>query len=133
MIESSIHKVEEGYAIANKTAEALNKIVTGVTDAVEIVEKISEASVQQATSIAQIDSGINQIAKVTQSNTATAEESAARPAKRWRGQAQMLKNMIQEFQLKTSLSKGSFRLTGSVEQEERKLEISLDDDDFGKY
>ncbi len=132
MIENSIHKVEEGYAIANKTAEALNKIVGGVTDAVEIVEKISEASVQQATSIAQIDSGINQIAKVTQSNTATAEESAA-ASEEMAGQAQMLKNMIQEFQLKTSLGKGTFKLTGSVEQEEKELEISLDDDDFGKY
>ncbi len=132
MIENSIHKVEEGYAIANKTAEALNKIVGGVTDAVEIVEKISEASVQQATSIAQIDSGINQIAKVTQSNTATAEESAA-ASEEMAGQAQMLKNMIQEFQLKASLGKGALKLTGSVEPEGGTPEISLDDDDFGKY
>jgi len=138
MIESSIRKVEEGYVIANKTAEALNKIVEGVTDAVEIVEKISEASVLQATSISQIDAGINQISSVTQSNTATAEESAA-ASEEMAGQAQMLKSMIREFQLKGVQEKDSFRLTGMVEKEAEQMEevrktgISLDDDDFGKY
>jgi methyl-accepting chemotaxis protein len=109
MIESSVSNVEEGSKIANKTADALGKIVEGVSDAVEIVEKISEASVQQATSVGQIDTGINQISKVTQSNTATAEESAA-ASEEMAGQAQMLKAMIQEFQLKNAENKYSDKL-----------------------
>jgi methyl-accepting chemotaxis protein len=133
MIENSIHKVGEGYAIANKTADALNKIVQGVSDAVDIVEKISEASVQQATAIGQIDAGINQISRVTQSNTATAEESAA-ASQEMAGQAQMLKGMIHEFQLKQTQYKGPYKLTGSVESSEPEgFEISFDDDDYGKY
>lgn len=99
MIDNSLRKVGEGSAIANKTAEELNKIVEGAANTAEIVEKISEASVQQAASIAQIEMGIHQVSKVTQSNTATAEESAA-ASEEMAGQAQMLKGMIQEFQLK---------------------------------
>jgi methyl-accepting chemotaxis protein len=128
MIENSIKKVEEGSALANKTAEALNKIAEAVTDAVEIVEKISEASVQQATSIAQIDQGINQISRVTQSNTATAEESAA-ASEEMAGQAQLLKNMIQEFKTKGALRQGLIALPDPLKLLESDIQISLDDDE----
>jgi len=118
MIDHSVRKVEEGSVIANQTAGALNKIVEGVADAVKIVEKISEASVQQATSIAQIDSGINQISSITQSNTATAEESAA-ASEEMAGQAQILRNMIREFNLKDI-----------VPYEEV---LQIEEEPFGKY
>jgi len=129
MIDHSIRKANEGSAIANKTAEALKKIVTGVTDAVEIVEKISEASVQQATAIAQIDEGINQISKVAQSNTATAEESAA-SSEEMAGQAQMLKGMIREFQLKQEDQGPDLLLEAPMEEEKSNIEL-LPDDEFG--
>jgi methyl-accepting chemotaxis protein len=125
MIENSIQKVEEGYAIANKTANALHKIVGGVTDAVETVEKISEASVQQATFIAQIDTGISQISKITQANTATAEESAA-ASEEMAGQAQMLKNMIRDFQIKGVECTSSFNLMAPKEQNEREIDLFLE-------
>ncbi|HWQ80273.1 MAG TPA: methyl-accepting chemotaxis protein [Anaerovoracaceae bacterium] len=136
MIENSLRKVEEGSAIAEKTAGALNKIVEGVTNAVEIVEKISDASVRQATSIAQIDSGINQISKVTQSNTATAEESAA-ASEEMSGQAQMLKRMIGEFRLKKEIPQRDVRKLAAPGGAERipksiGIEIALDGDS-GKY
>ena len=132
MVDHSLRKVEEGSAIANKTAEALNKIMDGVTDVVEIVENISEASIQQATSFAQIDAGINQISKITQSNTATAEESAA-ASEEVAGQAQMLKEMIREFQLMTGNKQNGFlKLSASTESAKQEIVISTDGG-FNKY
>ncbi len=99
LIDYSINNVEEGYEIANDTADALDKIVKGVADTVEIVKGIAEASNQQEKAISEIDSSIEQVSAVTQANTATAEESAS-SSEEMAGQAQMLKNMIQEFKLK---------------------------------
>ncbi len=63
-----------------------------------MVGLIAEASGQQAMAITQIEEGVNQIAQVTQSNSATAEESAA-ASEQMAGQADVLKEMIQEFSL----------------------------------
>jgi methyl-accepting chemotaxis protein len=98
MIDLSISKVNEGYSLANETADALQKIVQGVEETVNIVEAIAEASVQQAAAVSQIDDGINQISQVTQMNTSTAEESAS-ASEQMASQAQYLKAMINEFKL----------------------------------
>ena len=104
LIDNSINKVDDGYKIANDTAGALAQIVTGVTDAVEIVGMIADASNEQANAINEINRGIEQISQVTQSNTATAEESAS-ASEEMAGQAQMLKSLIQEFRLKNTNKK----------------------------
>ncbi len=133
LIDNSIHKVEDGYKTAHETAEALNKIVTGVTDAVDIIETIAEASSQQATAIAQIDTGVNQISQVTQTNTATAEESAS-ASEEMAGQAHILKNLIDAFKLNDRNQElNSQKIEPLPNKSHDKLEISLDDNSFGKY
>ncbi len=110
MIDNSLTRVEVGSKIATDTAAALGKIVVGVTNTVDIVATIAEASAQQATAISQIDNGVEQISKVTQTNTATAEESAS-ASEQMSGQAQMLQYMVNEFTLKGS---NSLRGNGSA-------------------
>ncbi|MEA3422486.1 MAG: methyl-accepting chemotaxis protein, partial [Bacillota bacterium] len=61
-------------------------------------EAIAEASNQQASAIAEIDSGVGQISQVTQVNTATAEESAS-ASEEMASQAQILKVLINSFKL----------------------------------
>lgn len=135
MIDNSILKVEEGYKMANETAEALGKIVNGVSDAEEIVGTIAEASARQSAAIAQIYNGIEQISQVTQTNTATAEESAS-ASEEMAGQSQILKGMIQEFKLENVTRRNIGTSIKKIEHgklKKEKVEILLDDDNFGKY
>ncbi len=138
LIDNSINKVDEGYKMANDTAEALGQIVTGVTNAEEIVGMIADASNEQAKAIGEINQGIEQISQVTQSNTATAEESAS-ASEEMSGQAQMLKALIQEFRLRDTGKKlsgstiSNKKIQAPRASEKADIEISLDDDSFGKY
>jgi methyl-accepting chemotaxis protein len=136
LIDSSIRKVDDGSKIANDTADALHQIVNSVSDAADIVGKIAEASVQQAGAITQIDSGINQISRVTQTNSATAEESAA-ASEEMAGQAQLLKGMVNDFKLnkaaKMLAQETRLTIEGPVTPEMDPMEISLEDGGMGKY
>ncbi|WP_303867851.1 methyl-accepting chemotaxis protein [Acetobacterium wieringae] len=99
LIEGSISKVAEGTKIADETASALDEIVAGITQVNDLIGNIAEASNEQATGIAQINLGVEQVAQVVQQNSATAEESAA-ASEELSGQSILLKQMIDQFQLR---------------------------------
>lgn len=93
--------MENGTKIADETAMSLNEVVTGVQDVTGTINEISSASEAQARSISQVTQGIDQISSVIQTNSATAEESAA-ASEELSGQAQILKNLVSQFRLKSS-------------------------------
>ena len=64
MIEDSIKKVEVGSKLAVETAAALEEILSSVENIASIVSNIAEASVNQASSVGQVNAGITQIADV---------------------------------------------------------------------
>jgi methyl-accepting chemotaxis protein len=100
LIEGSIEKVEVGTKIADETAESLKEILDEIEKVTGLVSDIAQASSEQASEIAQITQGIEQVSQVVQTNSATAEESAA-ASEELSGQAEMLKNMVGAFRLKT--------------------------------
>ncbi len=150
LIEGSIQKVSAGTTIANGTAKALEQIVAEVTKAATLVGAIAEASNEQANNISQINQGVEQVSQVVQSNSATAEESAA-ASEELSSQADLLKEMIGQFQLKTkSNSKSSNRLSDDYSsaysddshrdrkntqksKSKSKQVIALTSSEFGKY
>lgn len=99
LIEGSIQAVGHGTQIADETAQSLLLAVEGAKVVAETVDKISAASNEQASSITQVTQGIDQISSVVQTNSATAEESAA-ASEELSGQAQILKDLVSQFQLK---------------------------------
>jgi methyl-accepting chemotaxis protein len=74
-IEAAIKRADNGSDIAHRTALALKDIMASSMRVTDIVSEIAAASNEQAQGITQITSGLGQIDKVTQQNTASAEES----------------------------------------------------------
>ncbi|MBI4855984.1 MAG: MCP four helix bundle domain-containing protein [Acetobacterium woodii] len=100
LIEGSIDKVAVGTKIADETAESLKEILNEIEQVTGLVGSIAQASNDQASEIAQITQGIEQVSQVVQTNSATAEESAA-ASEELSGQAEMLKQMVGAFELKS--------------------------------
>jgi methyl-accepting chemotaxis protein len=141
MIESNIKKTKAGTKIANDTAQALNRIVTSVDKAADLVGGIAQASSDQAYAVSQVNKGIEQVSQVTQSNSATAEQSAA-ASEELSGQASMLKEMVGKFSLR-GMAQGRVQkdfqpamppaAPKDVKSASGKPKIALNDREFGKY
>ncbi len=104
MIKNSIDQVDEGTRIAKTTAEALEQIVTAVSDAADLVRIIADASMEQDLSISEINSGIGEVSTVTQTNSATAQQSAA-ASEQMSSQAFVLKELVERFKLMNTVKK----------------------------
>ena len=131
LIEGSIKKVEAGTRIADQTAAALSNIVSSVGKAAELVAQIASASNEQATGITQVDRGIEQLSQVVQTNSATAQEAAA-ASEELSSQADLLKSMVGQFTLQEAEVKRS-EAAPALKQRNSAMEISLSDNDYGKY
>lgn len=101
LIENSLKVVENGKQIADDTAKSLLDAVNDVNEMTGIIGQISEASDEQAYSISQITIGMDQISDVVQTNSATAEESAA-ASEEMSSQSQLMKALVGKFKLKNS-------------------------------
>lgn len=97
LIQNAIMAVDEGMQFANATANSLTAVVENAKTVNESMEEIAVASDNQAQAAAQITEGINQIAGVVESNSATSEESAAASEELSR-QADLLKELVGRFQ-----------------------------------
>ncbi len=99
LIESSIEAVARGTKIANSTAGSLTKVVDQVRSASGKVDAIANAAEEQSGAIEQVTLGVDQISSVVQTNSATAEESAA-ASQELSEQASMLKSLVAKFSLR---------------------------------
>jgi methyl-accepting chemotaxis protein len=98
LIEGSGQKTRNGTQIASQTEGALKEIVASVVQVTDLVGEIAAASSEQALGIGQVNTGLEQIDKVTQANTASAEESAA-ASEELLSQAEQLRQMLSRFKI----------------------------------
>ena len=99
LIEASAQKASEGTKIVDSTDRSLQQIVSSVTEISKLIHEIDEASAQQARSLEQVTTGVDQISSVVQTNSATAEESAAL-SEELSSQAKLVQQEIEKLKLK---------------------------------
>ena len=99
MIEGTVQAINNGSALVGEVAEVMEQVSTAAGHVAELNDKISESSKEAADSISQVTVGVEQISNVVQTNSATAEQSAA-ASEELSGQAQMLDSLVSQFNLR---------------------------------
>lgn len=98
LIEETLIAVQDGTQIVHDTALSLEESEKVTREAVLLIDRITDASERQAEAANEINLGVEQIASVVQTNSATAEESAA-ASEELNAQADLLKSLISRFKL----------------------------------
>ncbi len=98
LINASIEAVDKGSKIAFSTAESMKEVKSMSAKTAELISEIASASAEQNDSIKQITSGVEQISQVIQTNSATAEETAA-SCEQLSGQSRILKDQVLKFKV----------------------------------
>lgn len=127
LIQNSLNAVSEGNQIAEETQNSLIQVVTSSQKIAENMSKITEASDMQAEGISQVTQGIDQISSVIQTNSATAEESAAASEELF-SQSSLLKNLVGRFHLKEMAAAMSIQMPSAPSYQP---EPSSDSFDYG--
>lgn len=96
LIESSVKAANNGAEITAQTAEAIKTLNEYTESVKEIVGSITESCRSQTEMVENIHSDIGKISAVVQSNSATAEQSAA-SSEELSGQAETLKELVSRF------------------------------------
>jgi methyl-accepting chemotaxis protein len=95
-IEGAIDRTNQGVEISAKVAKALAEIVERVRKVDQLAADVANASGEQSQGITQLNNAVSEMDKVTQSNAASAEESAS-AAEELNAQAKAMKSSVSEL------------------------------------
>ena len=100
LIRETMEAVDNGSHIAEETANVLSSSVDVTNQTIKLINDIWLASAEQSRLIEQVHAGVDQISSIVQTNSATAQQSAA-SAEELGGQAASLHDLTSKFVLNT--------------------------------
>ncbi len=100
LLGETVDSMEEGVTAAQDTATSILTVVAQAEEMSSLVSDIADHTGKQASDAAEITISIDQISTVVQTNASTAEKSAA-ASRELSDQADMLKNLVNKFRLKS--------------------------------
>ena len=77
LIQNSESLVDTGVGLVGQTGEALTRIAVSVSQIDGLVQDIAESIAQQSSGLVQVNAAVDEMDRVTQSNAAMVEQSAA--------------------------------------------------------
>lgn len=104
LIETSLDSIAEGVDLANQTKIELQEVVELVSKTSNLMKEISISNKEQASAVNEVTIGLEQLSGVVHTNSATSEETAS-TSEELSTQANVLKQMIGEFQVKNKSSR----------------------------
>jgi methyl-accepting chemotaxis protein len=93
LIEGTVQKIKGGAELVDKTNQDFREVAGSAKKIGELVGEIAAASKEQAQGLGQINTAMSQMDRLTQTNAATAEETAS-AAEEMNGQAQHMKRFV---------------------------------------
>ena len=99
LIMKSIEEIENGNRAVEKTSATIAELVSGINEVAEKSNQLEQLSETQAEQMKQAEGGVNQISEVVQSNAAIAEESSA-TSEELSAESDSLSDLVQQFKLK---------------------------------
>ncbi|MDL2214302.1 methyl-accepting chemotaxis protein [Clostridia bacterium OttesenSCG-928-O13] len=99
LIARSIENTKRGNELVGQLGERIRAVGEIAVQNAESIKKMEQASAQQTESIHQTTIGLSQLSSVVQSNSATAEETAA-SSQQMSAQSNMLSNAVSAFHLR---------------------------------
>jgi methyl-accepting chemotaxis protein len=98
LIGTSVDRVEAGSTLAAQAGDAMQGIVSGITQVLTLISEIATAAGEQRDGITQVHGAVGQLDQMTQQNAALVEQSAA-ATQSLREQAQRLAGVAGLFKL----------------------------------
>lgn len=98
LVDKNSEAVNAGMDTVHTTADSLKASVERAQEVNQMMDEISEVSVQQAEAIMQVRKSMDLISDIVQGNSASSEESAA-ASEELSAQAQMLKELVEQFEI----------------------------------
>ena len=98
LIETTIAAVDKGIAIADETAANMTEVMQGAMDATQKMGQIAEMLNQEVQNIHDINTTINRVSEVVDSNSATSQETAA-VSEEQKAQVETMASLVDFFKI----------------------------------
>lgn len=115
LIAANIEKAEQGLSYTQDTTKSLTRLMQGISETGESLQALARQSQNAKSATAQVAQAVDQVTQVVTQNSATSEESAA-ASEELSSQAQILRDLIAQFTLKSDMPSSTLYLEAPYEE-----------------